>query len=73
MSLSPIAWLYLIPLIVALVVYYRRHSKREIHYRTRLAETVKSGVTEPLTLHPVIDTDLPPAIRPPVEFSHAER
>ena len=57
MSLSPIAWLYLIPLIVALVVYYRRHSKREIHYRTRLAETVKSGVAEPLTLHPVIDTN----------------
>ncbi|MEQ1792612.1 MAG: NAD(P)-binding domain-containing protein [Nitrospira sp.] len=57
MSVSSITWLYLIPLIVALVLYYRRQSKREIHYRTRLAETVKSGVAEPLTLHPVIDTN----------------
>jgi Pyruvate/2-oxoacid:ferredoxin oxidoreductase delta subunit len=34
---------------------YRRHSKKETHYRARWAETVKS-LAEPLTRHPVIDT-----------------
>jgi thioredoxin reductase (NADPH) len=57
MSLSFTTWLYLIPLIVALVLYSRRHQKREAHDRMRLAETVKSGLAEPLTLHPVIDTN----------------
>ena len=36
-------------------ISYRRHSKKETHYRARLGETVKS-VAEPLTRHPVIDT-----------------
>lgn len=49
--------LYLLPLILALILYYRRHHKRDTHYRARLAETVKSGVPEPLSLHPVIDTN----------------
>jgi thioredoxin reductase len=49
--------LYLLPVILALVLYYRRHHKRETHYRARLAETVKSGIPEPITLHPVIDTN----------------
>ncbi len=57
MSMSFAAWLYLIPLIAALALYYRRHHKQETRYRARLAETVKSGVAEPLTLHPVIDTN----------------
>ena len=49
--------LYLLPVILALALYYRRHHKRETHYRARLAETVKSGIPEPITLHPVIDTN----------------
>ena len=49
--------LYLLPVIIALVLYYRRHHKKETHYRARLAETMKSGIPEPLTLHPVIDTN----------------
>jgi len=49
--------LYLLPVIIALVLYYRRHHKKETHYRARLAETVKSSIPEPLTLHPVIDTN----------------
>ena len=49
------ALLYLLPLLLALVLYSRRHYKKETHYRARLAETVKSGIAEPLTLHPVID------------------
>jgi thioredoxin reductase/ferredoxin len=47
--------LYLLPVIVALWLYIRRHRKKDIHYRARMAETVKSGIPEPLTLHPVID------------------
>lgn len=57
MSMSLTTWLYLIPLIIALVLYYRRHRKRESRYQVRLAETLKSGIAEPLTLHPVIDTN----------------
>lgn len=49
--------LYLLPLILALVLYYRRHSKKETQFSARLAETVKSGIAEPLTLHPVIDVN----------------
>jgi thioredoxin reductase/NAD-dependent dihydropyrimidine dehydrogenase PreA subunit len=49
--------LYLLPVIIVLVLYYRRHHKKETHYRARLAETVKSAIPEPLTLHPVIDTN----------------
>jgi thioredoxin reductase/NAD-dependent dihydropyrimidine dehydrogenase PreA subunit len=52
-----ITLLYLLPVILALILYYRRHRKRETHYRARLAETVKASIPEPLTLHPVIDTN----------------
>ena len=49
--------LYLLPVIIALILYYRRHHKKESHYRARLEETKKSGIPEPLTMHPVIDTN----------------
>jgi len=52
-----IMFLYLLPMVVVLALYYRRHHKKETLHRTRLAETVKSGVAEPLSLHPVIDTN----------------
>jgi thioredoxin reductase/Pyruvate/2-oxoacid:ferredoxin oxidoreductase delta subunit len=52
-----ITLLYLLPVLIALVLYYRRHRKKETHFRARMAETVKSGIPEPLTLHPVIDTN----------------
>lgn len=49
--------LYLLPVVFALTLYYRRHRKRDTHYRARLAETVEASIPEPLTLHPVIDTN----------------
>jgi thioredoxin reductase/NAD-dependent dihydropyrimidine dehydrogenase PreA subunit len=49
--------LYVLPVILTLVLYYRRHRKKDTHHRARLAETVKSGIPEPLSLHPVIDTN----------------
>jgi len=57
MSFSINSWLYLLPLLIAMLLYVRRHQKKETHYRARLAETVESNIPEPLTLHPVIDTN----------------
>lgn len=59
MSLSFIATLlYLVPLILIVMLYRRRHRKKESRYRAQLEETVKSGIPEPLTLHPVINPTL---------------
>jgi thioredoxin reductase/ferredoxin len=56
MSFSSLTVLiYLVPLLLLLVLYHKRHRRKEGHYRSRLAESVKSGIPEPLTLHPVID------------------
>jgi thioredoxin reductase/NAD-dependent dihydropyrimidine dehydrogenase PreA subunit len=52
-----IALLYVIPFFIVLVLYLRRHHKKEQRNRAKLQETVKSGIPEPLTLHPVIDTN----------------
>jgi putative YpdA family bacillithiol system oxidoreductase len=49
--------LYLLPVIIALWLYFRRHRKKDVQYRARLEETKKSAIPEPLTLHPVIDTN----------------
>ena len=49
--------LYLLPVIIALWLYFRRNRKKDVQYRARLAEMAKSGIPEPLTLHPVIDTN----------------
>jgi len=58
MSLSSFTtWLYLLPLAIVVLLYYRRHHKKETHFRARLAEAVQSGLVEPVTLHPVIDTN----------------
>ncbi len=55
MSFSITTLLYLLPVLIALLLYVRRHRKKEIQYRARLHETKKSGIPEPVTLHPVID------------------
>jgi len=47
--------LYLLPLLVVYYIYARRRGKREALSRAKLRETVKSGIPEPVTLHPVID------------------
>jgi thioredoxin reductase/NAD-dependent dihydropyrimidine dehydrogenase PreA subunit len=58
MSISTIiTLLYLLPLILVLFFYFRRQHKKDQNYRARLAETVKASIPEPLTLHPVIDTN----------------
>jgi len=49
--------LYLLPVIIVLWLYFRRNRKKDVQNRARLEETKKSGILEPLTLHPVIDTN----------------
>jgi thioredoxin reductase len=53
-SLSTVL-LYGVPLLIVMWWYLRRHSRRSAHHADRLAESVQSGLTEPPTLHPVID------------------
>jgi thioredoxin reductase/NAD-dependent dihydropyrimidine dehydrogenase PreA subunit len=55
MTFSTTSFFYFLPLFVALVFYLRHHRKKESQYRAQLNETQRSGIPEPLTLHPVID------------------
>lgn len=48
-------WLYLAVLAVAVIWYFMRHRKREAQQTARLQEAVESGLTEPPSLHPVIN------------------
>jgi thioredoxin reductase len=48
-------FLYLLPLLLVLVMYMRRHKRRERGHVTELKAAVEAGLTEPATLHPVID------------------
>ena len=47
--------IYLAPLAAVLAVYTGRKQKREARSKSILEEAVKSGLTEPPSLHPVID------------------
>ena len=54
--MSLFAWfLYLLPLLVILVWYAYRYNKRERRSRSRLELSQIAGLTEPASLHPVID------------------
>ena len=47
--------LYLVPLVVVMFFYLRRHGKKEQHHVSQLKETMESGLTEPASLHPAFD------------------
>src|SRR4030066_359081 len=47
--------LYLLPLIGVLSVYLRRHRRHEAAHTATWQSAVESGLTEPASLHPVID------------------
>ena len=57
MSFLSVGWLYFLPLFIGLLFYLRRHGQQERHDRARFEKTKQSGISEPLTLHPVIDTN----------------
>ena len=47
--------LYGLPLLIVLVIYLYRRWRRERHHSERWAEAKEAGLTEPASLHPVID------------------
>lgn len=53
--MSSYYWLYLSVLLIALGWYIARHRRQEARHAVRLKEAVEAGLTEPASLHPVID------------------
>jgi thioredoxin reductase (NADPH) len=47
--------LYCLPLVVILAIYLRRQRRVHKHSRRVHEETVSAGLTEPASLHPIID------------------
>ncbi|MDH4134456.1 MAG: NAD(P)-binding domain-containing protein [Gammaproteobacteria bacterium] len=47
--------LYFVPLFVVMYWYLRRHRHQEATHAATLQESVQAGLTEPASLHPVID------------------
>ena len=47
--------LYLLPLGIVLLLYQRRHRKKDRTSRAQLESSIEAGLTEPPSLHPVID------------------
>jgi len=47
--------LYLIPLLIFFGVYFRRRARAQAQHAQRLHESIESGLTEPVSLHPVVD------------------
>jgi len=55
-ELSPFAVaLYMLPLVAIVALYLRRRRRLESQYRRDLHEAVEAGLTEPPSLHPVVD------------------
>jgi thioredoxin reductase/ferredoxin len=46
---------YVVPLVTVYLLYLRSRRKTEKHHTQRLTEAKEAGLTEPSTLHPVID------------------
>jgi thioredoxin reductase/ferredoxin len=47
--------IYMLPLAIVLVLYMRSHRRKEGHYTAQLETAREAGLTEPASLHPVID------------------
>ena len=47
--------LYAIPLLIAFGVYFRRRTRSGAQHAEQLRESVTSGLTEPVSLHPVVN------------------
>lgn len=50
--------LYVLPLVLVMFFYLRRHRVRQKIHKKTLRENVASGLTEPATLHPVFDPNV---------------
>lgn len=47
--------LYALPMLGVLILYLRRHRRRDGHYSGQLQANVTAGLTDPSSLHPVFD------------------
>lgn len=47
--------LYAVPVLLILVFYLRRHRRAEAEHHAQFQGAVEAGLTEPATLHPVVD------------------
>ena len=47
--------LYTIPLLIVFGLYFRRRARSQAQHAEQLHETIEAGLTEPVSLHPVID------------------
>jgi len=47
--------LYLVPLLIIFWAYFRRRARAQAEHAQRLKEAVSAGLTEPPSLHPVVD------------------
>lgn len=47
--------LYAIPLMIVFGLYFRRRARRRTQYTEQLHDAIATGLTEPVSLHPVID------------------
>jgi thioredoxin reductase/ferredoxin len=48
--------IYVIPLVIVLFLYFRNRGRKEAASREELNEVMAAGLTEPSSLHPLIDT-----------------
>lgn len=55
MSDLSVLLLYLVPLLIIFWVYFRRRAKAQTRYTERLQAAVGAGLTEPVSLHPVVN------------------
>ncbi|HEX9183777.1 MAG TPA: NAD(P)-binding domain-containing protein [Burkholderiales bacterium] len=53
--ISPEFFLYAVPLLAAFGVYFYRRARAHAQHSGQLEESVQAGLTEPASLHPVID------------------
>ena len=53
--MSPIMWLYGLPLLLILLVYFWKRSTKQQKSQQVYEESVSSGMTEPASIHPVIN------------------
>jgi thioredoxin reductase/Pyruvate/2-oxoacid:ferredoxin oxidoreductase delta subunit len=53
--MSPLTWLYGLPLVIILLIYFWKKSKKHVESKRVLEEAVSSGMTEPASIHPKIN------------------
>lgn len=47
--------LYLVPALICFGIYFGRRARARVRHAERLHESIESGLTEPVSLHPVVD------------------